>query len=64
MEIEQLSHIPSRARMVHSSEFDGFSTKATMDCLALPSFHEGNGSAAPAMVVVKATEAMRAGRRF
>ena len=32
-----------------------FSTKAMMDCLALPSFHEGNGSAANAMAVVKAS---------
>ena len=35
--------------------FVTFSTKAMMDCLALPSFHEGSGSAARAMVVVKAS---------
>ena len=32
-----------------------FVTKSMMDCLALPSFHEGSGSAARAMVVVKAS---------
>ena len=30
-------------------------TKSTMACLAAPSFHEGKGSAACAMVAVKAT---------
>ncbi len=32
-----------------------FSTKVMMNCLAGPSFHEGNGSVARARVVVKAT---------
>ena len=42
-----------------------FSTKVMTDCLLGPSFHEGNGSAAQAMVVVKATAARSAmAKRF
>ncbi len=41
--------------------FVTFSTKAMMDCLALPSFHDGSGSAARATVVVKAQRANERG---
>src|SRR5260370_39637237 len=42
-----------------------FATNSVMDCLALPSFHEGSGSAARAMVVLKAsTQAGAAAMRF
>jgi hypothetical protein len=44
--------------------FVTFSTKVMMDCLAGPSFHEGNGSAASATVAVRAsTQAKMAARK-
>jgi len=42
-----------------------FATKSTMDCFALPSFHDGSASAVCAMVVVKASaQTITAARRF